>query len=84
MLNVIRPSGPEYFRLDNFQVFNCLVEGRFYGFPVFGVHSFKFGKYHHFEEQRRVDDKNTRRATRTRRCSASLRPATSHMPPARR
>ncbi|HRW49966.1 MAG TPA: FAD-dependent oxidoreductase, partial [Caldilinea sp.] len=40
--------------LDNFPVFNCLVdEGRFYGFPVFGVPGFKFGKYHHFEEQGR-------------------------------
>lgn len=48
----MQPDRPEYFRLDNFPVFNCLVdEGRFYGFPVFGVPGFKFGKYHHFEEQ---------------------------------
>jgi sarcosine oxidase len=25
-------------------------EGRFYGFPIFGVPGFKFGKYHHLEE----------------------------------
>ncbi|MCB0022135.1 MAG: FAD-dependent oxidoreductase, partial [Caldilinea sp.] len=50
----MQPERPEYFRLDNFPVFNCLVdEGRFYGFPVFGVPGFKFGKYHHFEEQGR-------------------------------
>lgn len=48
----VQPERPEYFQLDNFPVFNCLVEeGRYYGFPVFGVPGFKFGKYHHFEEQ---------------------------------
>jgi sarcosine oxidase len=47
----MQPERPEYFRLENFPVFNCLVdEGRFYGFPVFGVPGFKFGKYHHLEE----------------------------------
>jgi len=50
----MQPERPEYFQLDTFPVFNCLVdEGRFYGFPVFGVPGFKFGKYHHFEEQGR-------------------------------
>jgi sarcosine oxidase len=44
------------FQPESFPVFNCLVdEGRFYGFPVFGVPGFKFGKYHHLEEQGRPD-----------------------------
>ncbi len=46
-----QPDRPEYFTPDNFPVFNLLVdEGRFYGFPVYGVPGFKIGKYHHFEE----------------------------------
>jgi len=46
-----QPPRPEYFRPDNFPVFNLLVdEGRFYGFPVHGVPGFKIGKYHHLEE----------------------------------
>ena len=52
----MQPERPEYFQPDSFPVFNCLVdEGRFYGFPVFGVPGFKFGKYHHLEEQGRPD-----------------------------
>jgi sarcosine oxidase len=36
---------------DRFPVFNLLVdEGRYYGFPVFGVPGFKVGLYHHLEE----------------------------------
>lgn len=47
----LQPTRPEHFRPENFPVFNVLVdEGRFYGFPVFGVPGFKFGKYHHLEE----------------------------------
>lgn len=47
----LQPTRPELFRPENFPVFNCLVpEGRYYGFPVFGVPGFKFGRYHHFEE----------------------------------
>ena len=47
----LQPTRPERFRPDVFPVFNLLVdEGRFYGFPVFGVPGFKFGKYHHLEE----------------------------------
>ncbi|HUN21696.1 MAG TPA: N-methyl-L-tryptophan oxidase [Anaerolineales bacterium] len=47
----LQPQRPEFFRTDNFPVFNCLVdEGRFYGFPAFSVPGFKFAKYHHFEE----------------------------------
>jgi sarcosine oxidase len=47
----LQPARPDYFRPENFPVFNCLVpEGRYYGFPVFAVPGFKFGRYHHFEE----------------------------------
>lgn len=43
---------PELFTQARFPVFNVLVpEGRFYGFPEFGVPGFKFGKYHHLNEQ---------------------------------
>jgi sarcosine oxidase len=48
----LQPTRPEYFRPDTFPVFNLLVdEGRFYGFPVHSVPGFKFGKYHHLEEE---------------------------------
>jgi sarcosine oxidase len=34
--------------LDKFPVFNIAVDtGRYYGFPVFGIPGFKFGRYHH-------------------------------------
>lgn len=47
----LQPTRPDYFRPENFPVFNGLVpEGRYYGFPVHGVPGFKFGRYHHFEE----------------------------------
>jgi sarcosine oxidase len=47
----LQPERPEHFSPERFPVFNLIVEeGRFYGFPVFGVPGFKFGKYHHFEE----------------------------------
>jgi sarcosine oxidase len=47
----LQPTRPEYFAPTRFPVFNLLVdEGRYYGFPVFGVPGFKFGRYHHLEE----------------------------------
>lgn len=47
----LQPERPELFHQSRFPVFNLLVdEGRFYGFPIFGVPGFKFGKYHHLEE----------------------------------
>lgn len=53
----LHPTAPERFRPNNFPVFNLLVEeGRFYGFPVYGVPGFKFGKYHHLEEQSSADE----------------------------
>lgn len=46
-----QPRRPEYFRLGAFPVFNMEApEGRFYGFPVYGIPGFKFGKYHHRRE----------------------------------
>jgi sarcosine oxidase len=50
-----QPRKPDYFRLGAFPVFNFEApEGRFYGFPVYGIPGFKLGKYHHRGEQ--VDD----------------------------
>jgi sarcosine oxidase len=48
----LQPSRPELFRLESFPVFNLEVdEGRYYGFPEWGIPGFKFGKYHHLEER---------------------------------
>lgn len=47
----LQPHRPEHFSSERFPVFNLAVpEGRFYGFPMFQVPGFKFGKYHHLEE----------------------------------
>lgn len=47
----IEPLRPDYFRLGAFPVFNMEgPEGRFYGFPIYGVPGFKIGKYHHRKE----------------------------------
>jgi len=47
-----QPLRPEYFRLGAFPVFNLeCPEGRFYGYPVYGVPGFKLGKYNHRREQ---------------------------------
>jgi sarcosine oxidase len=43
-----QPLKPDLFRVGAFPIFNMEVpEGRYYGFPVYGVPGFKFGKYHH-------------------------------------
>lgn len=43
-----QPLQPDLFRPERFPVFNLLVdEGRYYGFPVFGIPGFKVGRYHH-------------------------------------
>ena len=48
----LQPHQPELFSPERFPVFNMQVGGdRFYGFPVFGVPGFKFGKYRHLYEQ---------------------------------
>lgn len=52
---------PEWFTPERFPVFNCLVpEGRYYGFPEFNpdgsTPGFKYGRWHHLEEQVDPDD----------------------------
>jgi sarcosine oxidase len=54
-----QPSSPAHFRPEVFPVFNLTVdEGRYYGFPVFGIPGFKVGRYHHRDEQIDPDDWN--------------------------
>jgi sarcosine oxidase len=44
----LQPLRPELFTPEAFPVFNLQVdEGRYYGFPVYEVPGFKFGRYHH-------------------------------------
>lgn len=46
-----RPRRPELFGPERFPVFNVgFDEGRYYGFPRFGVDGFKIGRYHHLGE----------------------------------
>jgi sarcosine oxidase len=52
----LHPLRPELFSPERFPVFNLIVEeGRYYGFPVFGIPGFKFGRYHHLEEEGEPD-----------------------------
>ncbi len=54
VLGWFQPLRPERFAPATFPVFNLAVEeGRYYGFPIFGVPGFKLGRYHHLDE--RVD-----------------------------
>jgi sarcosine oxidase len=47
----LQPTKPDLFRLGSFPVFYLQVEeGRYYGFPEWGIPGFKFGRYHHLEE----------------------------------
>ncbi len=47
-----QPKRPELFRPDVFPVFGVLAEeGRFYGFPTYGVPGFKIGRTHHREQR---------------------------------
>jgi sarcosine oxidase len=51
VLGWFQPEKPERFEPDRFPVWNLQVpEGRYYGFPVYGVPGFKLGRYHHREE----------------------------------
>ena len=55
-----QPTRTDQFVPARFPVFNLTVpEGRYYGFPVFGVPGFKVGRYHHRGEQ--VDPDATNR-----------------------
>jgi sarcosine oxidase len=48
----LQPHKPEWFTPQTFPVFNMQVdEDRYYGFPVFGVPGFKFGKYGHLGQR---------------------------------
>jgi len=52
-----QPFRPELFTPERFPVFNVLVpEGRYYGFPVYGIPGFKVGLYHHLEETADPDE----------------------------
>jgi sarcosine oxidase len=47
-----QPLRPEFFQPGIFPVFNMeAAEGRFYGFPVYGIPGFKIGKYHHLKQK---------------------------------
>ena len=51
-----QPRRPDLFRLGRFPIFNmeAVDQGktsRYYGFPIYGVPGFKFGKYHHRGEK---------------------------------
>jgi sarcosine oxidase len=49
-----QPMRPALFRVHTFPVFNMAVEeGRYYGFPIYGIPGFKVGRYHHLDQ--RVD-----------------------------
>ena len=53
----LQPDDPSLFQPARFPVFNLEVpEGRFYGLPIAVVPGFKFGRYHHFEEEVDPDD----------------------------
>jgi sarcosine oxidase len=48
----LQPSRHELFSAARFPVFNLFVdEGHYYGFPIVSVPGFKFGRYHHLDEQ---------------------------------
>jgi sarcosine oxidase len=64
---------PEHFAMGAFPVFNMEAEeGRLYGFPVYGIPGFKFGRFHHLHEQ--VDPDRMNRDC-TAEDEARLRPA---------
>jgi sarcosine oxidase len=52
----LQPLRPELFTTARFPVFNLRVaEGRYYGFPIYEVPGFKFGRYHHRGETMAAD-----------------------------
>jgi sarcosine oxidase len=52
----LHPKRPEWFTKERFPVFNIDVEeGRYYGFPIYEVPGFKFGRYHHRGENCAAD-----------------------------
>ena len=56
VLGWFEPHKPELYEPQQFPVFNLEVEeGRFYGFPIYGVPGFKVGRYHHRGERGHPD-----------------------------
>ncbi len=52
VLGWFQPSRPELFRPDRFPVFSVeFEEGRFYGYPSYGIPGFKVGRYHHLGQK---------------------------------
>lgn len=61
----LQPEDPSLFAPERFPVFNAMFEeGRYYGFPVFGIPGFKIGRYHHLDEQTDADEVNREVADR--------------------
>ncbi len=79
-LGWFQPFKPEFFAPERFPVFNMKVpEGRYYGFPVYGIPGFKIGRYHHLNEQVNPDkvsrDISERDEEVLRACVSSYFPA---------
>ena len=52
VLGWFQPSRPELYRPDRFPVFSAeFEEGRYYGYPSYGIPGFKIGKYNHLRQQ---------------------------------
>jgi sarcosine oxidase len=54
----LQPLRPDLFAPERFPVFNVQLgeDDRYYGFPVFGIPGFKFGRYHHLREHGPADE----------------------------
>ncbi|MCK8787060.1 N-methyl-L-tryptophan oxidase [Roseomonas sp. NAR14] len=53
----LQPDDPSLFDHARFPVFNLdVAEGRYYGFPIYEVPGFKFGRYHHLGETGAPED----------------------------
>ena len=69
----LQPLDGSLYAPEVFPVFNAYFdEGRYYGFPVFGIPGFKVGRYHHLEE---VIDPDSKIKTVTGEDEAVLRSA---------
>jgi sarcosine oxidase len=82
VLGWFQPRTPELFEPSRFPVFNLAVdEGRYYGFPVYGIPGFKIGMYHHLEEvvdpDRMDRTPNSRDEAVLRRCTEKYFPQAS-------
>jgi len=51
-----QPRVPEHFQVATFPIFNMEApDGRYYGFPVFSVPGFKFGRFYHLSQRGDAD-----------------------------